>query len=45
MLDSSNMAITSLALAIGLVGAAVIEVIWRVKGRILGERRRLWKQR
>jgi cation-transporting P-type ATPase E len=45
MLDSSNMAITSMALAIGLVGAAVIEMIWWVQGRILGERRRLWRQR
>ena len=45
MLDSSNMAITSMALAIGLVGAAVIEMIWWVQGRILGEGRRLWRQR
>jgi len=45
MLDSSNMAITSMALAIGLVGAAVIEMIWWVQGRIRGERRRLWRQR
>ena len=43
MLDPSNMAITSMALGIGLVGAAAIEVIWWVQGRILGERRRLWK--
>ena len=45
MLDPSNMAITSMALGIGLVGAAAIEVIWWVQGRILGERRRLWRQR
>jgi cation-transporting ATPase E len=45
MLDSSNIALTSMALGIGLVGAAAIEVIWWVQGRILGERRRLWKQR
>jgi cation-transporting ATPase E len=45
MLDPSNMAITSMALGIGLVGAAAIEVIWWVQGRILGERRRLWKER
>lgn len=45
MLDPSNMAITSVAFGIGLVGAASIEVIWWVQGRILGERRRLWKQR
>jgi cation-transporting ATPase E len=44
MLDSSNMALTSMALGIGLVGAAAIEVIWWVQGRILGERRRLWRQ-
>ena len=42
MLDSSNLVITSMALGIGLVGAAAIELIWWVQGRILGERRRLW---
>jgi cation-transporting ATPase E len=45
MLDPSNVAITSIALGIGLVGAAAIEMIWWVQGRILGERRTLWKQR
>jgi cation-transporting P-type ATPase E len=45
MLDPSNVAITSVALGIGLTGAAAIELIWWVQGRILGERRRLWKQR
>jgi len=45
MLDISNMALTSMALGIGLVGAAVIEVIWWVQGRMLGESRRLWRQR
>jgi cation-transporting ATPase E len=45
MLDPSNIALTSMALGIGLVGAAAIEVIWWVQGRILGERRHLWKQR
>ncbi|MBP1817236.1 cation-translocating P-type ATPase [Mycobacterium sp. OAE908] len=43
MLDPSNMAITSIAVAIGLVGAAVIEVLWWVQGAMLGERRRLWR--
>jgi cation-transporting P-type ATPase E len=45
MLDVSNVKITSMALIIGLIGAAAIEVIWWVQGRIRGERRRLWKQR
>ncbi|MGX9788011.1 cation-translocating P-type ATPase [Mycobacterium sp. MMS18-G62] len=44
MLDTSNVAMTSIALGIGLAGAAIIEVIWWVQGRILGERRRLWRQ-
>jgi cation-transporting ATPase E len=43
MVDPSNMAITSMALGIGLVGAAIIEVIWWVQGALLGERRRLWR--
>ena len=43
MLDPSNLVITSMALVIGLVGAAAIEAIWWVQGRILGERRRLWR--
>jgi cation-transporting P-type ATPase E len=43
MLDPSNMATTSIALGIGLVGAAIIEVIWWVQGALLGERRRLWR--
>ena len=44
MLDPSNMVITSMALGVGLVGAATIEVIWWVQGRILGEPRRLWRR-
>ena len=43
MLDPSNVKITSMALIIGLVGAAAIEVIWWVQGAILGERRTLWR--
>jgi cation-transporting ATPase E len=43
MLDTSNVAITSTALAIGVVGAAVIEVLWWVQGAVIGERRRLWR--
>jgi cation-transporting ATPase E len=43
MLDPSNMAITSIAVGIGLVGAAVLEVLWWVQRAVLGERRRLWR--
>lgn len=45
LLDPTNIHATSIALGIGLGGAAVIEVIWWVQGRILGERRRLWRLR
>jgi cation-transporting ATPase E len=45
MLNTSNVAITSMALGIGLVGAAIIEVVWWVQGALLGERRRLWRSR
>jgi cation-transporting ATPase E len=44
MLDISNVAITSMALSIGLVGAAIIELIWWVQGAMLGERRPLWRR-
>src|SRR6476469_8898378 len=44
MLDPSNMVITLMALGGGLVGAATIEAIWWVQGRILGEPRRLWRR-
>ena len=43
MLDPSNLAVTTIALVIGVVGAAVIEVLWWVQGAFIGERRRLWK--
>ena len=43
MLDPSNVNVTTMALAVGLVGAALIEVIWWVQGRLVGERRRLWR--
>ena len=41
MLDPSNVAITSMALGIGVARAAVIEVLWWVQGALMGERRRL----
>ncbi|MCW2520078.1 MAG: P-type ATPase, translocating [Mycobacterium sp.] len=43
LLDPSNVAMTSTALAIGVVAAVLIEIVWWVQGRILGERRRLWR--
>lgn len=43
MLDPSNLKTTSIALGIGLVGAGLIEVLWWVEGRMLGEKRRLWR--
>jgi cation-transporting P-type ATPase E len=44
MLDTSNLAITLMALVIGLVGAAAVEVIWWVQGAVLRDHRRLWRQ-
>lgn len=43
MLDPSNLALTSVAVGIGLVGAGAIEVLWWLQGRWLGEPRRLWR--
>jgi cation-transporting P-type ATPase E len=43
ILDTSNVAISSMALGIGVVGAAIIEVLWWVQGALVGERRRLWR--
>jgi cation-transporting P-type ATPase E len=43
MLDPSNLATTSMALAIGVLGAAIIEVLWWLQGAMLAERRRLWR--
>ncbi|OFJ53365.1 cation-translocating P-type ATPase [Mycolicibacterium grossiae] len=43
LLDPSNARTTAIALGVGAVGAALIEVLWWVQGRILGEPRRLWR--
>jgi cation-transporting P-type ATPase E len=43
MLDPTNAAVTSTALAIGLLAAALIEVVWWMRGRLLGEKRRFWR--
>jgi cation-transporting ATPase E len=43
MLDPSNVALTAMALGLGIVAAGLIEVIWWVQGAVVGERRRLWR--
>lgn len=43
MLDPSNVSLTTTAVAIGLVAAALIEAIWWIQGRVLGEPRRVWR--
>ncbi|MGE2729820.1 cation-translocating P-type ATPase [Mycolicibacterium vaccae] len=45
ILDISNAQVTTMALGVGLVGALAVEVIWWVQGALLGERRRLWRER
>ncbi|MDY6871206.1 MAG: cation-translocating P-type ATPase [Actinomycetota bacterium] len=45
ILDPTNVATTSTALGVGLVGAAAVEALWWGQGRLLGERRRLWRER
>jgi cation-transporting ATPase E len=42
MLDVSNVAVTSKALLIGVLGAAIIEALWWIQGALTGERRRFW---
>jgi cation-transporting P-type ATPase E len=37
--------VTSLALGIGVLGAVLIEALWWGQGALLGERRRLWRDR
>lgn len=43
LLDPSNLALTSMGLAIGAVAATLIEVAWWVEGKLSGEPRRLWR--
>jgi cation-transporting ATPase E len=45
LLDPSNMAVTSTALGIGVLGAAVIEATWWIRARMLGVQPRLWRER
>ncbi|WP_156690515.1 cation-translocating P-type ATPase [Mycobacterium sp. Marseille-P9652] len=44
LLDPSNMAVTSVALGIGALGAAAIEALWWIRGAMLGVRPRLWRE-
>ncbi|MDT5299091.1 MAG: cation-transporting P-type ATPase, partial [Mycobacterium sp.] len=43
MLDPFNAVLTSMALGMGVTAAVLIEVIWWVQGKALGEPRRLWR--
>ncbi|MEB3070226.1 HAD-IC family P-type ATPase [[Mycobacterium] vasticus] len=43
LLDPSNVALTAMALGIGVLGAAVIEAMWWVRGAMLGEQPKLWR--
>lgn len=45
LLDPSNMAVTSAALGIGVLGAAAIEATWWIRARMLGVQPRLWRER
>ena len=42
MLDPSNLAVTSSGVAFGLLAAGLIEALWWIQGRWLGESRILW---
>jgi cation-transporting P-type ATPase E len=44
-LDPSNLGLTSTALGIGVLGAAVIEAMWWIRARMLGVAPRLWRER
>ncbi|AKK29288.1 HAD-IC family P-type ATPase [Mycobacterium sp. EPa45] len=43
MLDPSNLEVTATGVAMGLLAAGLVEVLWWVQGRVLGERRMLWR--
>ena len=44
LLDPSNVAATSTALGIGVLGAAAIEAMWWIRARMLGVQPQLWRQ-
>ena len=43
LLDPSNVAVTSTALGIGVLGAAAIEATWWIRAKVLGVRPQLWR--
>ena len=43
MLDPSNLEVTSTGVAMGLLAAGLVEAAWWLQGRVLGERRMLWR--
>lgn len=43
LLDPSNLVATSMAVGIGLLGAAAVEMVWWIQGVVLGDHRRLWR--
>ncbi|MFI2840225.1 cation-translocating P-type ATPase [Mycolicibacterium sp. PDY-3] len=43
LLDPSNLALTSMGLMIGAVGAVLVEIAWWVEGELSGEPRKLWR--
>jgi cation-transporting ATPase E len=43
MLDPSNLVTTSIAVGIGVLGAAVIEAMWWIRARMLGVQPRVWQ--
>lgn len=45
MLDSSNAGFMHFGIAAGLIGAALIEIVWWVLGALTGERKPLWTPR
>ena len=43
LLDPSNVAVTSAALGVGLLGAAAVEATWWIRAKVLGVQPRLWR--
>ncbi|OBG58172.1 MULTISPECIES: HAD-IC family P-type ATPase [unclassified Mycobacterium] len=43
LLDPSNIAMTSTAVGIGVLGAAAVEAMWWIRARMLGVQPRLWR--